>query len=257
MIALPNEKQNMACSFEATDEVLEKMRRVDDLHALIPEETVEDLRYIEAPRGPYWYIKRAADILLSASALLVLILPMALLALIIYIDDPGKVFFSQYRVGLFGKRFKIYKFRTMKTETPKYVSTMELEHPERYITRVGTFLRKTSLDELPQLFNVLKGDMSIIGPRPLISDEYEIHQMRMRYGVYNVRPGITGLAQINGRDMVLPRDKVHWDVKYVEHYGFAEDLKIFFATIPQVFGKDGIALGDGAGTEKEAEALKE
>ena len=131
----------------------------------------------------------------------------------------------------------------MKRKTPKYLSTMEVADPDQFITRVGKFIRKTSLDELPQLINVLLGDMSLIGPRPLISDEHEIHDMRMRFGVYNVRPGITGLAQINGRDLVSPGEKVRWDVKYLENFGFRMDLKILLATVPKVFGRAGVVEG--------------
>ena len=122
------------------------------------------------------------DTFLAAVGLVMLVIPMLLLAAVVYIDDPGPVIFSQYRVGRQGKRFKLYKFRTMQLETPKYLSTMEVNDPKKYITRVGGLLRKLSLDELPQLINVMKGDMRLVGPRPLISDEYEIHAMRMRFG---------------------------------------------------------------------------
>lgn len=131
---------------------------------------------------------------------------------------------------------------------------MELENPDRYITRVGKFLRRFSLDEIPRLFNVLKGDMSLVGPRPLISDEYEIHAMRMRFGVYNIRPGVTGLAQINGRDLVQPEEKVRWDVKYLHEFGPRLDLKILLATLPKVF--DGHDVVEGAGTTQEQEVLQ-
>ena len=175
--------------------------------------------------------------------MLVLFVPMALIALAIFLDDPGDVIFTQYRVGRNGKRFKLYKFRTMKKDTPKYLPTMEMADPDKYITRLGHFLRRSSLDELPQLINVLKGNMSLVGPRPLISDEYEIHQMRMRFGVYSVRPGLTGLAQINGRDTVSPAAQVRWDVKYMERFGFLTDIKILLATIPRIFGGTGIVEG--------------
>lgn len=232
--------------FELSQEVRDKIQQAEDLHVLISEQDIADLTYVEKPGAGYRFVKRAADILLSFFGLVVMLIPMALVALAIYIDDPGKVLFRQYRVGKDGKRFRFYKFRTMKEDTPKYLSTMEVEDPDQYITKLGKFLRKSSLDELPQLFNVLRGDMSLVGPRPLISDEYEIHQMRMRFGVYNVRPGVTGLAQINGRDTVGPAEKVRWDVKYVEHFGLLMDLKILLSTIPKVFGCSGVVDGYGA-----------
>ena len=196
--------------------------------------------------------KRLVDIVLSGIALIPLSVVYLILAIAIKIDDPGPVFFRQKRVGLNKSHFEIMKFRTMKMETPKDMPTHLLKNPEQYITRLGKFLRKSSLDELPQLLNVLKGDMSLVGPRPLISDEYEIHQMRMRYGVYNVRPGVTGLAQINGRDLIGPAEKVRWDVKYLENFGFGQDFRILFGTIPKVFGAAGVAEGyDSNGKEKE------
>jgi len=210
---------------------------------LIPEETVQDLKRVYINKRCYCKFKRMMDLVLSTIGLILLLLPFAAISLIIYFDDPGPVIFSQYRVGRRGRRFKLYKFRTMKRETPKYLSTMELTDPDRYITRVGHILRKLSLDELPQLVNVLKGDMSLVGPRPLISDETEIHEMRMRFGVYSIRPGVTGLAQIRGRDLVSPADKVRWDVKYLQDFGLWEDIKILFATVPMVFGRVGIVEG--------------
>ena len=131
----------------------------------------------------------------------------------------------------------------MRLHTPKYMPTMHVDDPQRYITRVGKWLRKFSIDELPQLFNVLIGDMSFVGPRPLISDEYEIHRLRMKYGVYSTRPGITGLAQIHGRDLVEPVDKVRWDVLYLHKYGLWTDVKILLTTIPVIFRGIGVAEG--------------
>lgn len=235
--------------FETSQEVLEKIQNAENLHSLIPEKKVKDLKYVDVSGRKYQHVKRAMDVVLSAVGLMVLLIPMFLVMLAVFIDDPGKPFFRQYRVGLGGKRFQLLKFRTMKKETPKYLSTMEVDDPNKYITRIGRFLRRTSLDEIPQLINVLKGDMSLVGPRPLISDEYEIHEMRSRFGVYNARPGITGLAQINGRDTVSPVEKVHWDVKYLENFGLWMDLKILFATVPKVFGKEGVVEGYGINKE--------
>ena len=238
-------------TFEMSQEVIDKINAAEETK--IREEDVADLKYIEAPQSGYRIIKRAVDLIFSLIGLLVLLVPMMIISVAIYIDNPGKAIFRQYRVGRGGKRFKLYKFRTMKESTPKYLSTSEVEDPKQYLTKLGRFLRKTSLDEIPQLINVLRGDMSLVGPRPLISDEYEIHQMRMRFGVYNVRPGVTGLAQVNGRDTVTPADKVRWDVKYVENFGFKMDMKILLTTVPNVLARRGVVEGCNAAEEKKAE----
>lgn len=238
-------------AFEAAQEVWDKMQSANDLHELIPEENVQYLEAVDVSGKFYNKVKRLIDILFSGLGLAMLLLPMVLVAAAVYLDDPGEVFFVQYRVGRKGKRFKVYKFRTMKMDTPKYRATMELENPDQYLTRIGHFLRKYSLDEIPQLVNVLKGDMSLVGPRPLISDEYEIHAMRMRFGVYNIRPGVTGLAQINGRDLVSPEEKVRWDVQYLHEFGPWMDLKILLATIPKIV--DGHDVVEGVENEMEQE----
>lgn len=230
-------------SFEVSDEVKRKMEQAADLHTLISEDTVQDLKRVYITKRYYCKFKRLTDMVLAFLGLIALMVPFGIIAAVIYLDDPGNVLFTQYRIGRRGKRFKLYKFRTMKLDTPKYLSTSEVSDPDAYITRVGHFLRKYSLDELPQLLNVFKGDMSLVGPRPLIADEYEIHAMRMRFGVYSVRPGVTGLAQIHGRDMVSPADKVRWDVKYLQSFGFWTDLKILLATVPKIFGGEGVVEG--------------
>lgn len=212
---------------------------------LITEEQVQDLHRVDADGRFYCVVKRALDFILSLLGLIVFLIPIFVTALVVYIDDPGKVIFSQKRVGKNGKLFSLYKFRTMKQDTPKYMATMDVDDPDKYITRVGHVLRKLSMDEIPQLFNVLKGDMSLVGPRPLIPNEEEIHIMRERFGVYSVRPGVTGLAQINGRDTVSPAEKVRWDVRYVERLGFWLDVKILFATVPKIFGGEGVVEGYG------------
>lgn len=209
----------------------------------ITEEEVADLKIVDASRRHYRIWKRGLDIILSFIGLSVLLLPILIIALIVYIDDPGKIIFSQKRIGKGYKTFRLYKFRTMRMDTPKYMPTGELADPSKYITRAGKILRKLSLDEIPQLFNVLKGDMSLVGPRPLIPGEKPIHDMRDRFGVYTVRPGVTGLAQVNGRDTVQPADKVRYDVKYVEKFGFFTDVKILFATVPKVFSGNGVVEG--------------
>lgn len=210
---------------------------------LITEEQVQDLYRVDADGRFYCVVKRVLDFILSLLGLIVLLIPIFVTALVVYIDDPGKVIFSQKRVGKNGKLFSLYKFRTMKQDTPKYMATMDVDDPDKYITRVGHVLRKLSMDEIPQLFNVLKGDMSLVGPRPLIPNEEEIHIMRERFGVYSVRPGVTGFAQINGRDTVSPAEKVRWDVRYVERLGFWLDVKILFATVPKIFGGEGVVEG--------------
>ena len=235
---------------ELAPEVNAKIELSENKFVLINENELDDLRYVSISSKGYQLLKRIIDILVAISVLAVSLLPMAIIALVIYVDDPGKVFFTHYRVGRNGKRFKLYKFRTMKMDTPKYLPTMDIGEPDKYITRAGVFLRKMSLDELPQLFNVIKGEMSLVGPRPLISDEYEIHAMRMKFGVYSVRPGITGLAQVNGRDLVSSAEKVRWDIKYVENFGFWQDVKIILMTIPKVFGREGVVEG-GTGELRE------
>lgn len=235
--------------FEMSAEVRDRIEKAANKHCYIHAESISDLQTLEKPGTWCRFIKRTIDIVVSFCAILVFLIPALVVMLAVFIDDPGKVFFRQYRVGRNGKRFKLYKFRTMKKEAPKYMSTMEFDDPDQYITRLGRFLRKYSLDEIPQLLNVLKGDMSLVGPRPLISDEYEIHQMRTMLGIYSIRPGVTGLAQINGRDTVDPATKVRWDHKYLETIGFVTDIKILFSTIPKVFGHEGMVEGYSIYTE--------
>lgn len=247
-----NERLAEQYNYEMNSVVADKIAGAEELHHLIPEDALAELQPVDLSGSRYRVAKRALDIILSLLAIVILFLPLAGVALAIVIDDPGSVFFRQYRVGRNGKRFKIYKFRSMKKETPKYLSTAEVDDPDKYITRLGRFLRKSSIDELPQLINVLKGDMSLVGPRPLIADEFEIHAMRLKYGVYTVRPGVTGLAQINGRDTVSPAEKVKWDVRYLEHFGFAMDAKILIFTFLRVIGHDGVV--EGYNFEKESKS---
>jgi O-antigen biosynthesis protein WbqP len=169
-----------------------------------------------------------------------------IIALLIKIDSKGPVIFKQVRIGLNGKKFVCYKFRTMRTDAPKNLSTEEFKNSEDFITPIGSFLRRTSLDEIPQLFNVLAGDMSIVGPRPLIPHEKEIHAIRKRFDVYSVRPGITGLAQICGRDRLSDIKKVECDAIYVENISFACDIQIVITTLWRVFSKDGVKDGKKA-----------
>ena len=197
--------------------------------------------------------KRAIDIILSGCGILVLAPVYLIIALAIKIDDPGPVFFRQKRVGIHKSHFNILKFRTMKMETPHDMPTHLLENPEQYITRVGKVLRKTSLDELPQIFQIFTGKMSIIGPRPALWNQYDLIAERDKYGANDVRPGLTGWAQINGRDE-LPIDvKARFDGEYVEKLSFAFDCKCFFGTITSVLKSDGVVEGGTGQLEKEKE----
>lgn len=189
------------------------------------------------------YGKRLLDIALSALGILVLLPVFVLIAVAIELDDPGPVFFRQKRVGIHKTHFQIMKFRTMKVDTPKDTPTHLLANPEQYITRVGKVLRKTSLDELPQIFQIFTGEMSIIGPRPALWNQFDLIAERDRYGANDVRPGLTGWAQINGRDE-LPIDvKARLDGEYVRNISFGFDCKCFFGTIVSVLRSDGVVEG--------------
>lgn len=195
--------------------------------------------------------KRLVDILLSGCGILVLAPVYLLLAVAIKIDDPGPVFFRQKRVGIHKTHFQILKFRTMKMETPRDVPTHLLENPEQYITRVGRILRKLSLDELPQIFQIFTGEMSVIGPRPALWNQFDLIAERDKYGANDVRPGLTGWAQINGRDE-LPIDvKARFDGEYVDNMSFLFDCKCFFGTITSVLKSDGVVEGGTGQLEKE------
>ena len=201
------------------------------------------------------YGKRLLDLLLSGCGILVLTPVYLILALAILIDDPGPVFFRQKRVGIHKTYFHILKFRTMKMETPRDVPTHLLENPEQYITRVGRILRKTSLDELPQIFQIFTGKMSIIGPRPALWNQFDLIAERDKYGANDIRPGLTGWAQINGRDE-LPIDvKARLDGEYVEKLSFPFDCKCFFGTILSVVRHEGVVEGGTGALEKENKQL--
>ncbi len=191
----------------------------------------------------YMGVKRLFDVLFSCGVLLFAALPMLLIALLIRADSSGPAVFAQNRIGRNGKPFTCLKFRTMRTDAPVSCATGALENADAYITRPGRILRKTSLDELPQLLNILRGDMSVIGPRPLIPEETEIHEGRMKAGVYALRPGLTGLAQINGRDLVTPEEKIRMDTEYLHRVSFREDARIFFRTFLNVVEEKDIREG--------------
>jgi O-antigen biosynthesis protein WbqP len=176
------------------------------------------------------YVKRLIDVVLSLLGLVFASWLYLFIIIAIKIDDQGPVFFIQTRVGINKKEFKLVKFRSMKVSAPHDKATSQLENPEQHITRVGKFLRKTSLDEIPQLWNILKGDMSIIGPRPVIGNETELLNEREKYGVYTVKPGLSGWAQVNGRDLLGFEDKARLDGEYVEKMSFIFDCRCFFVT---------------------------
>ncbi len=195
------------------------------------------------------YIKRIADFILAFVGTAVLAIVFLLLALLIKIDSPGPVFFKQRRVGKNKKLFTILKFRTMYADTPKDVPTHLLQNPESRITKMGRFLRKTSLDELPQIFNILAGQMSAIGPRPALWNQDDLIAERDKYGANALVPGLTGYAQINGRDELPIEVKAKLDGYYAQHISFGLDVKIFFKSIAAVLGGNGIAEGGGNATE--------
>lgn len=197
-------------------------------------------------------MKRIIDFLLSLIGIIVLSPVLLLLCLAIKIDSKGPIIFKQKRVGKNKTYFNIYKFRTMKIDTPKEMPTHLLEDPDFYITKVGKFLRKTSLDELPQLFNIIKGDMAVIGPRPALWNQYDLIEERDKYGANNIRPGLTGLAQISGRDELEIPIKAKLDGKYTDNISLMMDIKCFFGTITSVFKSDGVVEG-GTGTMKKEE----
>ncbi len=198
------------------------------------------------------FLKRPIDFLLSFLGVIILSPVFLILMLLIKLDSKGPVFFTQKRVGKDKKHFKILKFRTMRIDTPKDMPTHLLENPEIYITKVGRFLRKTSLDELPQIFNILKGDMAVVGPRPALWNQYDLIAERDKYGANGIRPGLTGWAQVNGRDELEIPVKARFDGEYVERMSFFFDVKCVFITTFKVFKHDGVVEG-----KQETETIKD
>ena len=197
------------------------------------------------------FFKRLIDIVLSFIGIIVLGIPMLIIAAAIKHVDPGPALFRQKRIGKNKKYFMLLKFRSMKMSTPHDVPTHQLENPEQYLLKCGKTLRKLSLDELPQLFNILKGDMSIIGPRPALWNQDDLIAERDKYGVNGVKPGLTGWAQINGRDELEIPIKAKLDGEYVEKQSFLFDCKCFFGTIGKVLKSDGVVEG-GTGEMKKS-----
>lgn len=189
------------------------------------------------------YLKRGIDFLLSLIGIIVLLPVFLILSLAIKLDSKGPIIFQQKRVGKGKSHFHIYKFRTMRIDTPKEMPTHLLENPDYFITRIGKFLRKTSLDELPQLFNILKGDMAVIGPRPALWNQYDLIAKRDKYQANDIRPGLTGLAQISGRDELEIDVKAKLDGEYTANITPLMDLKCFFGTIVAVFKHEGVVEG--------------
>ena len=189
------------------------------------------------------YIKRPLDFVLSLAGVIVLSPVLLVIVICIKVSSPGPIFFKQKRVGIHKTHFNSLKFRTMRIDTPKDVPTHLLENPDQYITGIGKFLRKTSLDELPQLFNILKGDMAVIGPRPALWNQYDLIAERDRYGANDILPGLTGWAQINGRDELEIDVKARLDGEYVQKMSFLFDCKCFFGTITSVLHHDGVVEG--------------
>mgnify|MGYP000934555578 CR=1 FL=1 len=202
----------------------------------------------------YIKLKRLFDIILSFMGLILLFPVFVIISIAIKLDSKGPILFKQRRVGIHKSYFYILKFRTMRIDTPKDIPTHQLDNPDQWITKVGKFLRKTSLDELPQIWNIFVGHMSIIGPRPALWNQYDLIEERDKYGANDIRPGLTGWAQINGRDE-LPIDvKAKLDGEYVEKIGFLMDLKCFFRTIVSVFRSDGVVEG-GTGTIEKSKGI--
>lgn len=205
----------------------------------------------------YKYLKRPLDFLISLIALVILCPIFLIIAVWIKLNSKGPVFFRQKRVGKNKELFEIYKFRSMRTDTPSDMPTHLLNDPDAFITSSGKFLRKTSLDELPQLINIIKGDMAIIGPRPALWNQYDLIEERDKYKANDIRPGLTGWAQINGRDELEIPVKAKLDGDYVEKMSFVFDIKCFVGTIFNVLKSDGVVEGGTGVIEKAKQDVKE
>lgn len=205
----------------------------------------------------YLKVKRLIDIVLSFLALIILAPVYIIIIIAIKIDSKGPVLFKQKRIGINKSYFNILKFRTMRIDTPKDCPTHLLENPDHWITKVGRILRKTSLDELPQIWNIFVGQMSFIGPRPALWNQYDLIEERDKYGANNIRPGLTGWAQINGRDELPIDTKAKLDGEYVEKIGFIMDVRCFLKTIVSVFKSEGVIEGGTGRIGKEKGIISE
>ena len=198
--------------------------------------------------------KRALDLLLSGLGLIVLSPLFLIISIAIKAEDPGPVFFRQKRVGIHKTYFNIVKFRSMRQDTPHDMPTHLLNDPQRWITRVGRFLRKTSLDELPQIAQIFTGKMSIIGPRPALWNQYDLIAQRDQYGANDITPGLTGWAQVNGRDELEIEEKARLDGEYAQNISFGMDMKIFWMTVKNVLRGSGVVEGGPKEMKKERKA---
>lgn len=195
--------------------------------------------------------KRALDILLSGLGLIVLSPLFLIISIAIKAEDPGPVFFRQKRVGIHKTYFNIVKFRSMRQDTPHDMPTHLLNDPQRWITKTGRFLRKTSLDELPQIAQIFTGKMSIIGPRPALWNQYDLIEERDKYGANDITPGLTGWAQVNGRDELEIEEKARLDGEYAQNISFGMDMKIFWMTVKNVLQGSGVVEGGPKEMKKE------
>ncbi|MGL5416426.1 MAG: sugar transferase [Clostridium sp.] len=197
-------------------------------------------------------MKRGFDVISSLTAFIVFSPIFLIISFIIKFTSPGPIFFRQRRIGKNNEEFFILKFRTMRIDTPN-VATHLLENPEQYITSIGKFLRRTSLDELPQLLNIIRGEMSVVGPRPALYNQYDLKNMRTEKGIHKLVPGLTGWAQINGRDEIPLKEKVDLDNYYLEKKSFFFDIKVIFMTVLSVLKSDGVKEGQNGNDLKEKE----
>ena len=195
--------------------------------------------------------KRALDLLLSGLGLIVLSPLFLIISIAIKAEDPGPVFFRQKRVGIHKTYFNIVKFRSMRQDTPHDMPTHLLNDPQRWITKTGRFLRKTSLDELPQIAQIFTGKMSIIGPRPALWNQYDLIEERDKYGANDITPGLTGWAQVNGRDELEIEEKARLDGEYAQNISFGMDMKIFWMTVKNVLQGSGVVEGGPKEMKKE------
>ncbi|MGI6537811.1 MAG: sugar transferase [Caldicoprobacterales bacterium] len=205
----------------------------------------------------YLKVKRLIDFVLSLIALIILLPLFVVISIAIKLDSKGPVFFRQKRIGMHKKHFYILKFRTMRIDTPNDTPTHLLKNPEQWITRVGKFLRKTSLDELPQIWNILVGEMSVIGPRPALWNQFDLIEERDKYGANDVPVGLTGWAQINGRDELPIEVKAKLDGEYANNIGFLMDVRCFFGTLVSVLKGDGVVEGGTGNIVKENKEITE
>lgn len=201
----------------------------------------------------YVYVKQTIDFLLALIGMIVLWPVFLIIAIAIKTSSKGPILFKQKRLGKNKSEFYILKYRTMRTDTPQDMPTHLLEDPDFFITKIGKFLRKTSLDELPQIINILKGEMSIVGPRPALWNQYDLIAERDKYGANDIKPGLTGWAQINGRDELPIEKKANLDGEYVASLSFIFDIKVFFMTILSVLKSDGVKEGT---TKQEVSSTK-